>query len=70
MPKRKKPPPSFADTIREAVRATGQSTNAVAKAAGVPQPVLHHFLAGARGITLETAEKLCRHLGLELRKAE
>ena len=61
---------TFAGTIRRAVRESGQTPYAVALAAGVPQPVLSRFLRGERGITLDTAEKLCRALGLELRQVE
>lgn len=54
------------EVIKTAVRATGKNTNALAKAAGVPQPVLHRFLTGERGLTLVTAEKLCAYLNLQL----
>ena len=40
----------------------------VAKEARVSQPILSRFLSGKRGITLQTAERLCRTLGLELRR--
>jgi hypothetical protein len=33
----------------------------------VPQAVLSRFLRGERGVNLDTAEKLCRALGLDLR---
>jgi plasmid maintenance system antidote protein VapI len=61
---------TFADVIRRAVRDSGRTPYAVAQAAGVPQAVLSRFLRGERGVTLDTAEKLCRALGLELRWAE
>jgi hypothetical protein len=57
---------SFADKIRRAVRSTGRSTCAIAAASGIAQPVLSRFLSRQRGITLETAEKLCRTLRLSL----
>lgn len=62
--------PTLAEAIREAIRSSGQTVYAVAKAAGVSQPVLHRFVAGERGLTLDTADKLCRYLGLRLVKAE
>ena len=34
---------------------------------GVSQPVLNRFVHGERGISLETAAKLCVHLKLQLR---
>ncbi len=60
---------SLAESLKAAARATGLSVNALAKQSGVPQAVLHRFLAGERGITLDTAEKLCAWLGLELQPA-
>jgi transcriptional regulator with XRE-family HTH domain len=58
--------PSLANTIKEAVAATGKSVNAVALQSGVAQAVLQRFLAGRRGIHLGTAERLCAYLKLEL----
>jgi plasmid maintenance system antidote protein VapI len=58
--------PMLADALRAAVRATGLPVNAVARAAGVPQPVLYRFMTGERDLTLRTAEKLAAHLGLTL----
>jgi hypothetical protein len=60
--------PSLANTIKEAVAATGKSVNAVALQSGVAQAVLQRFLAGHRGITLGTAERLCAYLKLELQR--
>ena len=58
------------DLIRRAVQDSGRTPYAVAQAAGVPQAVLSRFLRGERGVTLDTAEKLCRALGLDLRPAK
>ena len=58
-------------SIRDAIQAAGKSVNALAKDAGVPQAVLQRFVSGKRrGLTLETAEKLCAYLRLELKPAE
>lgn len=63
--------PGLADAIRDAIRAAGPNTTAVAAGSGVPQPVLSRFVRGERGMTLESAEKVCRYLGLRLvREAE
>ncbi len=61
---------TFADVIRRAVQESGKTPYAVALGAGVPQAVLSRFLRRERSINLETAEKLCRALGLELRPAK
>jgi len=65
---RAKPPadPSLADAILAAVRDSGMSVYAVAKGANVSQPALHRFVAGERSIGLDTADRLCRFLGLRL----
>jgi plasmid maintenance system antidote protein VapI len=55
------------ETLKEAVRATGEPVSAVAHAAGVAQSVLHRFMVGERDLALRTAEKLAAHFGLELR---
>jgi plasmid maintenance system antidote protein VapI len=60
-------PESPEEFLRDTLRKSGQSVYAVAKATGIPQPVLHRFMAGEHGMTLRTAEKLMRHFGLELR---
>lgn len=57
---------SLADTLKQAVAATGMSVNAVASQSGVPQAGLQRFLKGQRGMTLDTAERLCAYLQLEL----
>jgi transcriptional regulator with XRE-family HTH domain len=61
---------TFADVIRRAVEDSGRTAYAIALESGVSQAVLSRFLRGERGINLDTAEKLCRALGLELRLKE
>lgn len=57
---------SLASTIAAAIRARGTNVTEIARLAGVTQPSLHCFLAGKRGLTLASAERLCEWLGLEL----
>jgi plasmid maintenance system antidote protein VapI len=57
---------TFAELIRRAVQDSGKTPYTIALAAGVPQAVLSRFLRRERSVTLDTAEKLCRALGLEL----
>jgi plasmid maintenance system antidote protein VapI len=52
--------------LKKAVEASGLTINKLAVESGVPQPVLHRFMAGERGISLATAEKLATYLGLKL----
>ena len=56
--------------LRNAVLTSGTSVHAVAKAADVPQPVLHRFVRGQQGLTLGTAMKLMAWAGLELRPVD
>jgi plasmid maintenance system antidote protein VapI len=57
---------STEDLLRNAVLTSGLSVNALAKQAGIPQPVLSRLLNGERTITLMTADKLLRYFGLEI----
>jgi plasmid maintenance system antidote protein VapI len=59
--------PSLADQLRTVMKKSRMTTNAVAVAAGIPQPVLHRFVTGERDLTLETADKLARYFKLRLR---
>jgi plasmid maintenance system antidote protein VapI len=58
---------TLADILRDRIAASGMSINAIAKASGVPQPALNWFFKGERDLTLRTANKLARYLGLEMR---
>jgi plasmid maintenance system antidote protein VapI len=60
---------SLVEVLRREILGAGKSVFAVAKEAQVSQPILSRFLSGKRGITLQTAERLCHSLGLELRRA-
>jgi plasmid maintenance system antidote protein VapI len=69
MSKRKRNPTMLTDTLRQLVKQTEKSVTVVAREAGIPQPVLHRFMTGERGLTLPTVEKLFMYFGLEVRKA-
>ena len=56
------------EELRRAIRDSGESEYAIGKATGVSQSILSRFVNGERGISLETAAKLCEHLELELRR--
>lgn len=59
--------------LRSAIRAAirnGTSLNALATKAGIHYASLHAFHSGKGGIAFETAEKLCRVLGLTLTENE
>lgn len=59
---------SWEDVIRAACKAYEPSLYALSKAAAVDQGQLRRFVAGQQSLGLNTAEKLCRVLGIELRE--
>jgi len=66
--KRAKRPASetLAGSIKARIKALGLTAYALGKSSGVSAVVIQRFLNGERGITLETAEKLCGALDLVL----
>jgi plasmid maintenance system antidote protein VapI len=52
--------------LRQAILNCGQTEYRVAKDSDVAQPIVNRFLRGERGISLETAAKLCKYLRLHL----
>jgi len=54
------------DDIRAALKASGQSRYAIAKATSISQAHLCQFVKGTKGLSVEAAEVLAEHLGLEL----
>ncbi len=59
---------SISDQLRRAIRATGKSRYWLSGESGVDQATLSRFVRGKVGLTLVTIDRLCRTLGLELRK--
>jgi plasmid maintenance system antidote protein VapI len=57
---------SWNDLIRGAIRASGLSLYAVARDSGVNVAPLQRFMAGEHGLTVDSAEKIGRVIGLEL----
>ncbi len=55
------------EILRQRMQQSGESVAAIARGAGIAQPVLHRFYKGERDMTLRTATKLARYLGLEMR---
>jgi len=65
-----KKPPTIDEQLREAIENSGQTRYAIAKAAGVAQPIVDRFVSGERDLRLATAAKLAQALGLTLTKTE
>lgn len=60
---------TLADTIRETIDRDGRSIYRLSLDTGVNQGVLGRFVRGERDLRLETADKVCKALGLELKTA-
>jgi plasmid maintenance system antidote protein VapI len=60
--------PTMREVILQSIKESGKPVVAIALAAGVAQPVLSRFVQGKRGLSLESAEKVCSALGLKLVK--
>jgi len=58
---------SWNDVIRGAIRASGVSLYAIARDSGVNVAPLQRFMASEHGMTVDTAERIGRLIGLELR---
>jgi transcriptional regulator with XRE-family HTH domain len=54
------------DQLQHAIKRSGDTQYAIAQATGISQSVLNRFLNGERGISLDTAAKLCQYLDLDL----
>jgi transcriptional regulator with XRE-family HTH domain len=58
---------TIVDQLRQAIAKSNETEYAIAKGSGVSQSILNRFTHGERGISLETAAKLCLYLKLDLR---
>lgn len=54
-------------TVRDAMKDSGLTPYAIARDSGVDYSQITRFLHGQRGLTLDSASKICELLGLELR---
>ena len=63
---RKKRLPTISEQLLEAVQGCGMSAQALGARCGVSQPIITRWIAGERGITIATADKLAACLGMEL----
>jgi len=54
--------------MRRVARTSGFSMLKISREANIPYAAVHRFVAGSGGITLATAAKLAKLLGLELRR--
>jgi plasmid maintenance system antidote protein VapI len=59
---------SIAEQLRKAIADSGETEYAIAKGSGVSQSVVNRFVHGERGISLDTAARLCAYLKLSLKR--
>lgn len=57
---------SMAETIREAIQADPRTVYRLCKESGVDPAVVGRFVHRERGLNLDTADRLCRVLGMQL----
>lgn len=57
---------TIVEQLRQAMLKSGQSEYGIAKGAEVSQSIVNRFARGERGMSLETAAKICSYLELEL----
>jgi DNA-binding Xre family transcriptional regulator len=63
----KSEPSTLTSQILDMIDQSGMNLNALAKAAGVSQPILYRFFnADHQTITLRNADKLCAYFGIHL----
>ncbi len=56
----------FSDQLRQALRDSGKSMYRISMETGLDKGVLSKFLRGLRGVSLDSVDVLCEHLGVEL----
>jgi len=61
---------NWENMLRQAMKNSGLSRYEIAKQSGVAAAVLCRFVSGKRTITLPTAEKIAKVVGLELKKRD
>jgi transcriptional regulator with XRE-family HTH domain len=69
---KKKPaaaPPTVSETIRAEITRRGLTAYAAAQLAGVDTSVMSRFMAGERGLSMRTLDRVCVALALTLRPA-
>lgn len=59
---------TISEQVRKAIEKSGLSHYEVCKRAGVDQAAMSRFMAGKRGLSLSTVDRLAEALDLELKK--
>jgi hypothetical protein len=59
-------PDSISETLKQAIKQSGQPVSRISRDAGVSQTMVSQFLAGQRDIRMAAADRLASVLGLKL----
>ena len=54
------------DELQRRIQASGKSRYALSKETGIEESALSRFMAGTRGLSIDSIEKLAKALGFEL----
>lgn len=57
---------TVSEQLRAAIRDSGESMLATARAAEIDKASMSRFLSGERGLRLDAVDRLCVHFGLRL----
>jgi transcriptional regulator with XRE-family HTH domain len=57
---------SMSDTLKRAIRESGKTVYEICKATGLDKGAMSRFLSNTTDLRLESIDKLCTFLGLEL----
>ncbi len=57
---------SISERLREELQKSGWTPSTIGRAAGVSPGIIHRFLSGERGLALDTIDRICDVLALEL----
>jgi hypothetical protein len=60
----------ISDQLRRAIESCGESRYRLWQATGVDQATLSRFMSGKTKLTLDSVDRLCAYLGLQLTKRE
>jgi hypothetical protein len=56
----------FSDQLRAAVENAEETRYRISKATGISESILSRFVRGDAGLSMESTDLLCAHLGLRL----
>jgi hypothetical protein len=59
---------SFADELRIAIEQCGKSRYRISQETGIGQEVLSRFMAGKKGLSMDSIDRLFENLGLKISK--